>query len=404
MSSNNDSGRNGDFTEADKAVMGLYRQSQTPVEWDASDEAILAFARNIDRPGQAEASGAPEPQPEPDDPSVVPFRRPQPQSPWRALRSPVAGFAVAASLFIGIFAGQALTPYFSLGVGPDYAALKDDNARLLREVARYSDWKSPEDYMQVLQENRRLQSEIEVVKQLTNDPAAEDIGQPLQQPLDLTTIGDMIGGYACSSLSLRLAGPGGAVVEGFVSTDADLQRLSRELAALDQPITSRAAVAPPPFCGFLEVLNSEAELGGGLGNAPLVAPQGGGAELRAGAPLVLAATATSAYDGYLYVDVIGEDGRVRHLAPDPAAAPTPVPAGGRLELRAAAAEVALAEGRALLLAISSPEPLFAQARPDEEAADAYLAALAESLRRVSAQAQVAPLASGFSFVDVKAEN
>ena len=130
MSSSNDNGRNGDLTDADKAVTELYRQSQTPIEWDASDEAILAFARNIDRPGQVEEAAASDAEPESDDPAVVPFRRPQQQqTTWRALRSPVAGFAIAASLFVGIFAGQALTPHFNLGFGPDYAALEEDNAR-----------------------------------------------------------------------------------------------------------------------------------------------------------------------------------------------------------------------------------------------------------------------------------
>lgn len=393
MTSRSDNKDDDDLTEADKAIVGLYRKSQKPIDWDESDEAILAMARSVDRPSQsADAQAAS--QDEAEEPSIVPFRRRQENQRRQEFRAPLAGLAIAASLLVGLLAGQALTPYFSIGVGPDYAGLQEDNDRLAREVARFSDWKSPEDYLQVLDENRRLQSEIDAVKQFTGSPGSEDIGQPLEPSADLNELSALIDGFSCASLNLRFASGGGIVVGGFVSGQSDLTRLSNELAALSgaTSISNRATIVDRPFCGFLEALSKNTDLGSSFPGAPQVALLDRGAEGSDGAGLSVAATATGTYDGYLYVDAIGQDGRVLHLASSATASSTPLLAGRQvlLPLR----ERSLPSGKALLLVVSTPEPLFAEAGPAEEEADTYLARLAPALQRLAGRG-----ASNYSLVE-----
>ena len=99
------------LTPADQAIRDLYEASKEPIAWDDSDDAVLNFAREaVAGRTDAGASGSQEDMAgatEPDDDNVVAFP-PRKTLISRVIHSPAVGFSMAASLMIGIFAGQGL--------------------------------------------------------------------------------------------------------------------------------------------------------------------------------------------------------------------------------------------------------------------------------------------------------
>ena len=144
-----------ELTEADRVVLGLYERAAESIEWDDSDEAILTLARSIhaedegkDQSGSLAADAADSPADNQDlahaaetdeedgGANVVAFAPRKRPAVGRAFyRSPVAGFSIAASLMIGIFAGQGLTPYVNLGLAPDYDKIMEENQQLTRSLS-----------------------------------------------------------------------------------------------------------------------------------------------------------------------------------------------------------------------------------------------------------------------------
>ena len=391
-----------DLTEADKAVLRLYEETKTPIEWDESDDAILSFARSIHETAE---DATPVAESETEDSTVVPFRRPQARPPASIFRSPLVGLAIAASLMLGVFIGQGVSPFVNLGVSPDYAQIIEDNERLAMEVARFGDFQGAEDYVQVLEENRRLQSEIESLKHIDTTPGAEDIGTPLEGPAEISDLSQLLGSFDCAALTASATPNAPMVIEGYVASSEDLARLGDGLAALGLQggHVNRAEVAGAPFCGALETLHSQTEVGSALRGAPLVRPYQHGLDYLQGENLVLAATATSRFDGYLYVDLVLPDGRVRHLQPGAGGSPATVPAGQELVLGdGEGGQVIEAPfGRQLAIVLSTPRPLFEAPRPEIEEAEPYFADLRAALEALSREAPSAVVLSGYSFLSTR---
>jgi len=131
-----------------------------------------------------------------------------------------------------------------------------------------------------------------------------------------------------------------------------------------------------------------------------------GRTYREGEYLVVQATASRAFDGYLYVDYLDSAGSLVHTLPSPVKPNNRVRAGQRLTLGVEGDrevpnerryEIVPPHGRSLIIALATRQPLFDQERPEVESAADYLQALQSSLDRVAAQGRAADVAPGYLF-------
>ena len=353
-----------DLTDADRAVLRLYEDAKEPIAWDKSDDAILAFAASIH---ESAADGNPEQDQDPEESTVVPFRRLTSVRPTSVFRSPLAGLAIAASLLIGVVVGQTVLPQFNEDQSRDYAQVIEDNERLAEQLARFGDLEGADEYFQVLEENTTLQAELEDLRRIDTSPGADQIGTQLAAAPSVADLSQVFAGFECAALTARAGPDGGLVVDGYVGTAADLARLQGALGAG----VSRAQVAAPPFCSALETLHNHASMVSG----PTIRPHNHGVEYSQGESLTLAATASGLFDGYLYVDVISSDGQVRHLRQGEVAAGAEVV----VSTVQSGQEIVMPTDQLLAIVISAPQPLFDAPLPETETADAYLTALSAAL-------------------------
>ena len=106
---------------------------------------------------------------------------------------------------------------------------------------------------------------------------------------------------------------------------------------------------------------------------------------------MIRATSSRLYDGYLYIDFIDKQGSVYHLFPTTQRPDNSVFAGQEITVGGGPGgnpgELALTIsppfGTDMIIAISSPEPLFPEPREFEEPASTYLQVLSEALTAVS---------------------
>lgn len=359
-----------DLTEADREVMRLYETESRPVDWDESDDAILAFSREIhaDKAPPAENADAADEQAS----TVVPFGPRKRSFMHQVIHSPATGFAMAACLMIGVFAGQGLIPVVDLGVAPGYDAVVQDNKRLQKELN---------------------QTQTQLTRSLAGSPATS--AAPTAGSLMQLT--QALSGFDCASLTASLSKDMRITVSGYVASEADLKRLGERLAGFERiaEVANQATVAGRPACAMLELLHRKAGARADLRTLPAVQPFGHGTQYAADEKLVIEAEATRAYDGYLYVDFVQHDGTVLHLMPGPDRPDNAVKAGERVILGDGAQEYTVAPpfGTEMLVVISSPTPLFRETRPQVEKADDYMTALRGALDKAGDQ-----VVSNFAFI------
>lgn len=387
-----------DLSEADLLILELYEKSAEPEAWDESDDAILAMAHSIHeddtgraRPAAKSVREGETPPPEAGETNdveeeddgqsnVVTFARRKPAaSSWSVLRSPLAGFAVAASLMIGVISGQGLMPYLDLGVAPggwDSTSGTPGSGETsgTRSIRIYDAGQEPE-----------------------ATPAA------LQVKLD--QLHGLLGGYSCANLSVTLTARDQISVAGVVSSVEQLERLRSELSELTevQDIEQSVLVHGWPICRALEVLGQRTIADGSGARGPLVFPRDHAAIYQGGEALVIEALARQHYQGYLYVDFLQNDGQVVHLLPYEGRADNLIKPGHRVVLgdKGQRYEVGAPYGTDMLVAIVSPMPLFNELRPQVEPADAYFDALDQALEQAVAQGYSQDLFSGYSFIKTK---
>ncbi len=367
------------LTPADQAIRDLYEASKEPIAWDESDDAVLNFAREAvagrtesgasDRQEEAPSAAAPAA-----DDTVVAFA-PRKSFISRIIHSPAVGFSMAASLMIGVFAGQGLTPYMDLGVSPGYQEISDENKKLREALTR-----------QPAMRTRSL------------DPGAAT-GGPVS---DVSAIATALRGFDCSILTATLSKDLRIVVSGHVANDADLTRLQEQLAPLSGPgkIENKAMVVARPFCQPLEILRTKAVAGLDPRALPVVAPHNHGAFFRENESLVVEATATHLYGGYLYVDMVQKDGTVVHLRPIDVAQKTKVKPGERILVGRDGQKFTVAPpfGTDMLVVVSAPEPLFETSRPQVENAADYFAALRDAMAKAESRNGGQPVVSNHFFL------
>jgi Domain of unknown function (DUF4384) len=354
-----------DLTDADREVMRLYETENRPIDWDESDDAILAFSREI-HAGKAPAAEDEQAS------TVVPFAPRKRSFVHQVIHSPATGFAMAACLMIGVFAGQGMISLVDLGVAPGYDVVVQDNKRLQQELN---------------------QTQTQLTRSLAGSAATS--GTPVGGSLMQLT--QALSGFDCASLAATLSKDMKITVSGYVASDADLKQLGEKLAGFNRmtEIVNQATVAGRPACGVLELLQHKASAQADLGTLPVVRPFGHGSQFAAEEKLVVEADATSLYDGYLYVDFVQHDGTVLHMLPGADRADNAVKAGERVLLGKGPQEYTITApfGTEMLVVISSPTPLFKKARPQVEKAEAYVGALRTALDKAGKQ-----VVSNYAFV------
>lgn len=378
-----------DLTDADRLVLRAYERADEPQEWDESDEAILAFARSIvgddgtadsrgregtSAPSAAPASGAAEAE---EEGGVVAFKPRDKPALRRLHRSPLAGLALAASLVLGVFAGQGMIPYYDFGVAPGYQDLLRENERLTEEVTR----------------TRSLQVRP---PRDAGDQAVTSLG------LGVGQIVDLLDAFECSDLSLTISSERQLLISGHVSTVNDLRRLDADLSGYQDVgrVVNDVIVYDWPFCEHLGLLGDLTILDPRGRHSPVVRPFDHHAEHVSSEAFVVEAIGTSLYEGYLYVDFIRQDGQVVHILPSSRVSDNLVPNNQKvlLDLYKDQHSPDKPYGIGMLSVITSPVPIFRGSRPDVEAVQAYYKDLRAALGSLVAQGHNADLLSAYSFV------
>ncbi len=206
-------------------------------------------------------------------------------------------------------------------------------------------------------------------------------------------IAKVIAQFQCSGLSATLNDNLDVVVTGFVSDETDLGRLVIGLSAVPgvEQVFEAVSIRPWPYCAAINVLDTQAGLEPGVPGKPAIRPNNADLVYYEGDNLVVRATATQMYDGYLYVDLIDKEGNVYHLFPSNRRSDNKVFAGQEITVGGGPAghpaDVVLPIGQPfgtdMIVAMSSPVPLYAEARPFQEPASEFLQTLSSALTDVT---------------------
>ena len=217
-------------------------------------------------------------------------------------------------------------------------------------------------------------------------------------------------GFQCAELSPRVSQSGDIDVTGYVASDADKQQAAAQLAKLSSAgrVTNQLAVMEWPLCEALGILHAETHSRPNDPGVPQIDPGGAVGTYFENDHLKPAVTATSLYDGYLYIDYVDGAGKfVAHLLPSGFRPDNALHAGTRVEIGTLPGEVYRIQkpfGTSLIIAISSPAPLFQQPRLKfEEGDDAknYFVELRRQLQRVAADGNQNSLLGSYSVLTLR---
>jgi eukaryotic-like serine/threonine-protein kinase len=220
-----------------------------------------------------------------------------------------------------------------------------------------------------------------------------------------------IQGFQCAQLSARVSATGDIQVGGYAGSPDDKQQVASRLQALPGVgrIDNQIAVMKPPLCNALGLLHSEISSPPNSPTAPRIDAGGHAGTYFENESLRIGVTATSAYDGYLYVDYIdGQEGYVVHLLPNELRPDNAVRAGNRVDIGSLPQEadayiIRPPFGTNLIVAISTPEPLFPVMRKHVEQGDEaqiYLADLRRQLQSLAAGGNRNSLFGSFSVLQL----
>lgn len=349
-----------DLTQADRIVMDIYKKGTPPIEWDESDEAILALSREIHR----DDSPIPANDVDEDIPADNVVSLAQRRSLIsRVIHSPATGFAMAASLLVGVFVGQGLPPIW-----------EDGTTELTRGVKPMPNTGAP-------------------------PPVAPTVALS-SETLDSLT--QAMSGYKCANLEAKMADSRRIAVTGFVSSPADLRQLSGTLSRMQggAEVLNQAQVRSWPFCQVLQALYRQGGASAAVEQLPAVRPHDHGALYFENESLVVEASATTQYDGYLYVDLIQHDGQVVHMLWTEEQVGGPAAAGQRFLMGSQGQTFTVVPpfGTEMVMVVSSPVPLIKEARPQVEQAEAYLKRLKEGMDAVHGSQSKQRVVSNYHFI------
>ena len=219
-------------------------------------------------------------------------------------------------------------------------------------------------------------------------------------------------GFQCAGVSARVSPASDIDVTGYVASDADYQQVTARLQALPDAgrVSNQVAVMRSPLCDTLGLIGDATSARPNDPAAPRIDPGGALGTYFAGENLRIGVTATSLYAGYLYVDYVdGAEGYVVHLLPNELRPKNAVAAGAKVDIGAMPQEahdyvVRPPFGTSLIIAISTPAPLFDGLRPRvEEKGDArkYLVDLRRQLQALAAGGYQNSLLGSYSVLTLR---
>jgi hypothetical protein len=220
----------------------------------------------------------------------------------------------------------------------------------------------------------------------------------------------VVQGFQCAELSARVSQSGDIDVTGYLKSEADKQQVTAQLRNLANvgSVNDQLAVMEWPLCEALGILHAQTHSRPNDPGVPQIDPGGAVGTYFANDSLKPAVTATSLYDGYLYIDYVDGAGKfVAHLLPSSFRTDNAVHAGTRVEIGTLPGEVYRIQkpfGTSLIIAISSPAPLFERPRlkfEEGEDAKTYLAELRRQLQRVTADGNQNSLLGSYSVLTLR---
>jgi hypothetical protein len=221
-------------------------------------------------------------------------------------------------------------------------------------------------------------------------------------------VNEVLSGFQCSGLSASLTDDLRVMVTGYLSADDDLRRLLNALSSVNgvRGVIESTNIRPWPFCAAIGVLEAQAALAPGQPGRPVIRPNKPSLVYQQNDSLVINATASALFDGYLYVDFIDKEGNVYHLFPTDSRPENRVSPGGMIVVGGGPGGfpgdphlvINPPFGTDMILAISTPVRLFDQPRPFAEPASAYLQALSDGLSALQRRGFETPAAGSYVFI------
>jgi serine/threonine protein kinase len=219
----------------------------------------------------------------------------------------------------------------------------------------------------------------------------------------------LFAGFQCADLTADVSDDLRVNLAGFVGQQGDLDKLHNELHGMEHVKlgTDTVAVYTFPHCAFVKLLRETASAAPAAA-APRLDFNKPSRVYKNGDKLTVKATEGKQRDGYLYVDYIDNGGTVVHIFPTPLRKNNFVKAGQQVSIGTTdpnakgderVYEISEPFGPNLIIAISSPKPLF-EAQPDEaEPADQYLRSLQARLTAMAATPAGKEMSSTYSLID-----
>jgi serine/threonine protein kinase len=224
------------------------------------------------------------------------------------------------------------------------------------------------------------------------------------QKLSLSAVMPVLDQVPCAALNATLS-DGNLKLEGYVSSQVDVQGLRRELLALPgaQQVEAKLTRVSEAKCAVLDVYEPYWRTNKTLGRNTTIRTRAAGGELTEGDPLVVKIT-TPPYKSYVNVDYFSLDGGVVHLVPGPRVQANQAPANYAATI-GDLGEWIIAEpfGSELVVVLTTPRPLFDQLRKEAEPGADYLKALRERLERMGKQWGVDKIAADFVIINTKSK-
>ena len=208
------------------------------------------------------------------------------------------------------------------------------------------------------------------------------------------TVDRVVAGLECSEVSAVVTPAGLVELSGYVASTDERDRLFSALGNIDgvSGVDGAVDVYTWPFCEAIGLLRRHTSVGPTDPSRPQMRPGQPPDSYEAGDNLALHISASDAFDGYLYVDLIASDGTVLHLLPEQLLPDNIVEAGRTVAIGGDPETagpndrlwtIARPLGDKMLLAISTPTPLFDDIRPVQETAADYFPELEESLAGIA---------------------
>ncbi|MBV8652899.1 MAG: DUF4384 domain-containing protein [Alphaproteobacteria bacterium] len=219
----------------------------------------------------------------------------------------------------------------------------------------------------------------------------------------------LFAGFQCADLTADVSDDLRVDVAGFVGQQADLDKLHNALHGMEHVKlgTDTVAVYTFPHCAFVKLLRETASAAPAAA-APRLDFNKPSRVYKNGDKLTVKATEGKQRDGYLYVDYIDNGGTVVHIFPTPLRKNNFVKAGQQVSIGTTdpnakgderVYEISEPFGPNLIIAISSPKPLF-ETHPDEaEPADQYLRSLQARLTAMAATPAGKEMSSTYNLID-----